>query len=76
MSNTTVNIQVVQAMKKLQALYNNDANKIVDQGTQEKSAIKNLNFLIILVMVSSDTEPSLDEPQRFNKAWNHPNEEP
>ena len=35
----TVNAEGVQAMKKLQALHNDDANKIVDQVTKEKGAI-------------------------------------
>ena len=30
---TTINAKVVQAMKKLQALYNDNANKIVKQAT-------------------------------------------
>ena len=33
------------AMKKLQALHNNDANNIITQATKEKSAIKNLRLL-------------------------------
>ena len=33
---TTINAKVVQAKKKLQALYNNDANKIVKEAAQEK----------------------------------------
>ena len=41
-------------MKKLQALYNEDANKIIKEATQNKNAIKNLNFLIDLAMVTSD----------------------
>ena len=60
-------------MKKLQALYNEDANKIIEEVTQEKNAIANLNFLINLVMVTSDTKPVLEEPMTFAKAWNHPN---
>ena len=55
-------------MKKMQ-----DANKIVKQATQEKSAIKNLNFLIDLAMVSSNTKLSLDGPQMSNKDWKYPN---
>ena len=43
---TNVNAQVVWAMKKLQTLYNDDANKIAEQATNEKSAFENLNFLI------------------------------
>ena len=60
-------------MKKLQALYTKNANKIIEQATKEKSAIKNLNFLIDLVMVFSNIEPALDKPQTLNEAWNHPN---
>ena len=30
---TPINAKVVQAMKKLQALYNNDANKVIKQAT-------------------------------------------
>ena len=60
-------------MKKLQALYNNDATKTIKQATQEKSAIKNLNFLINLVMVTTDTKPIPEEPKTFTEAWNHPN---
>ena len=45
---TTINAKVVQPMKKLQASYNNDANKIVKQATQKKNAIENLNFVINL----------------------------
>ena len=38
---TTIKAKVVHAMKMLQTLYNDDANKIVKQATTEKSAIKN-----------------------------------
>ena len=60
-------------MKKLRGSYNDDANKIAKKGTKEKSAIKNLNFLINLSMVSKDTKPVPEEPKTFTKAWNHPN---
>ena len=69
---TTVNTKVVQAMKKLQALYNDDANKIVKQTTQEKSSIKNLDFLIDLAMVTTGTKPAPEEPKIFTKTRNHP----
>ena len=46
---TTINAKVVLTIKKLQALYNDDANKIIKKVTKEKSAIKNLNFLINLL---------------------------
>ena len=54
-------------------MYNDDANKIDKQATQEKSAIKNLNFLINLAMVTSDTKPLPEEPKTFTEAWNHTN---
>ena len=60
-------------MKKLQPSYNDDANKIIKQATNEKSAIENLNFFIDLSLVITDTEPIPEEPNIFTKAWNHPN---
>ena len=60
-------------MKTLQASYNDDANKIVKQATQEKSGIENLNFLMDLALVIIDTKPVSEEPKTFTKAWNHPN---
>ena len=45
---TTINTKVVQAMKKLQALFNNSANKVIKQATQQKKAIENSNILISL----------------------------
>ena len=63
--------KVVQTMKKLQALYNDDANKIIEEAMQDK-AIENSNFLD-LAMVRTDTMPVPEEPTTFAKAWNHPN---
>ena len=63
-------------MKKLQASYNADANKIVEHATQEKSDIENLNFLVDLAMATSCTKPVPEEPKTFAKAWNHPNVNP
>ena len=60
-------------MKKLQSSYHDDANKIVKQAMNEKSAIENLNFLIDLSMGTTDTEPVPEEPKTFTEAWNHPN---
>ena len=60
-------------MKKLQALYNDDANKIIEQAMNEKSAIKTLNFLIDLSMVTINTQPVPEELKTFTEAWNHPN---
>ena len=51
-------------MKKLQAFYNEDANKVIEEATQDK-AIKNLNFLINLAMVITDTMPVPEEPMTF-----------
>ena len=70
---TTVNVKVVQAMKKLEASYNVDANNIIDQATNEKSVIKNSNFLIDLSMMTTNTKPVPEEPKTFSEAWNHPN---
>ena len=60
-------------MKKLQALYSEDANKIVEQATDEKKDHQSLNFLIDLSMVTTNTESAPEEPKIFTKAWNHPN---
>ena len=57
-------------MKKHQALYNEEANKIVKQAMYEKYSIKNLNFLIDLAMMTNDKKPVPEEHQTFNKAWN------
>ena len=54
-------------MKKLQALFNENTNKIIKQATKEKSAIKNLNFLFYLAMVTNDTKPNLKNPQHSMK---------
>ena len=60
-------------MKKLQALYNDDANKIVKQAVKEISAIENFNFLINLAIMTNYTKPAPEESQIFNEAWDHPN---
>ena len=73
-SHTTINAKVVCAIKKLQALCNDDANKIVEQATKEKIVIENLNLLIDLTMVTNKIKPVPKEPQIFNKASDHPNE--
>ena len=39
----------------------------------EKIAIKNLNFLINLSMVTTNNKPVLEEPKTFIEAWDHPN---
>ena len=59
-------------MKKLQASYNEDTTKIIKEATHDK-AIKNLNSLINLAMVTIDTMPVPEEPKTFVKACNHPN---
>ena len=59
---------MVQAVKQLQASYNDDANKIIKQAMNKKSAIENLNFLIDLSMVTTDNKPVLEEPKSFTKA--------
>ena len=68
---STINAKVIQAMKKLQALYNDNANKIIKDATQVKVS-ENSNFLIDLAMVTTKTMPVPEEPASFNEAWNHP----
>ena len=41
-------------MKKLQASYNDDANKIIKEAMEEM-VVQNLNFLIDLAMVTFNT---------------------
>ena len=53
---------MVQAIKKLQALCKDDANKIIKQAAKEKS-IENLNFLIDLAMGTKDTKLVPEEPK-------------
>ena len=60
-------------MKKLQVSSNNNVNKIIEQAMNEKGAIKNLNFLMDLSMVTTNIEYIPKEPKTFIKAWNHPN---
>ena len=50
-------------MKKFQALYNEDANKIVKQ-------VSFIDFTTI-VMVAEDTKSIEDEPKTFKEALNH-----
>ena len=60
-------------MKKLQASYNDNANEIIEQAMNEKSAIEYLNFLIDLSVVTTNTKPVHEEPKTFDKAWKHSN---
>ena len=71
MPKTPVNSKLIHALKKLQASYNNDANKIIEEGTNIKST-KNLNFLIDLAIITTESSPVPDEPASFNEALNHP----
>ena len=59
-------------MRKLQASYIDDTNKVIKEATQDK-AIENLKFLVDLAVVTTDTMPAPEEPATFNEAWNHPN---
>ena len=59
-------------LQKKQALYNEDANKVIKEATQDKT-VKNLNFLIDLAMVTTDIIPVPEEPMTFAKALNNPN---
>ena len=64
---------MVQALIKLQALYNVDMINITKKATRENGAIKNLNFLTDSAMVTKDSKPVSEESKTFSKAWNHPN---
>ena len=68
---TMINVKVIQAMKKLQASYNDDANKIIKEGTNVKTS-ENLIFLIDLAMITTQSVSIPEESASFNKAWNHP----
>ena len=59
-------------MKKLQASYNNDSYKVVQEVAKEKNTSKNLTFLIDLAIATSSTMLTKDEPQMFHKAWSIP----
>ena len=75
---TTIITKVVQAMKKLQASYNEATNIIVKGEAQEKKCKTKFEFLMdlaIFAMVEEDTKPTKDKPHTFSKAWNHPNVE-
>ena len=62
---TTINAKVIQAMNKLKASYNYNANKIIKDATQIKVS-ENLNFLIDLALVTTKTMPVPEEPASFN----------
>ena len=64
---TTVNAKVIWAMKKFQASYNDDVEKIINEATQDKVA-ENSNFLIDLAMITTDTMLVPVEPTSFNQA--------
>ena len=66
-----INSKLIRAMKKLQASYNDDANKIIKESTDVKTS-ENLNFLIDLSMISTKSISVPEEPTSFNEAWNHP----
>ena len=58
-------------MKKIQASYNDDDNKILEEGTHVKTT-ENLNFLIDLAMITTESVSVPEETTSFNEAWNHP----
>ena len=59
-------------MKKMQALWNDNNKKVVEQTTEVKHSKENLIFFIDLAIVAENIKSTKDEPQAFNKAWNHP----
>ena len=63
-------------MNNSQALYNEDANKIVEQAAQEWSAKRKFIFFLNLdtiAIIARDTKSTEDESETFNKVWNHSN---
>ena len=68
---TPINSKLIQAIK-IQASHNDDANKILKEGTSVKTT-KNLNFLIDFAMITIESVSVPEEPTSFNDAWNHPN---
>ena len=63
----TINTKVIRAMKKLQASFNDDANKIIKEGTHVKTT-ENLNFLIDLAMITTESVSVPEEPTSFHEA--------
>ena len=67
----TLNPRVVKAIKNLQASFNENANKIMQQAGHEKAAKKNLIFFIHLAtigIVAKDKITTKEEPHVFDKA--------
>ena len=62
--NTSINAKVVHTMKNLQVLSNDDTTKFSSK-LLKKNAIKNLNFLIDLAMVTNDIKLAPEKPQIF-----------
>ena len=69
---TPINSKSIRAMKKLQVSNNDDANKIIEEGTHVKTN-ENRNFLIDKEMVTTESVLVPEDQTSFNKAWNHPN---
>ena len=58
-------------MKNLQAFFNEDANKNIEQGEQEDETVENLNFFIelgIISMVAIDKVINKEKPNMFYEA--------
>ena len=58
---TILNLKVVHAMKNLQALNNEDANKIVKQAAKRKK----IWYSAAIAMIAEDTKPTKNELQTF-----------
>ena len=62
-------------MEDLQALYNENANNMIEQVAQEEGTKRKFSSLIVLAtttMAAKDTKSMENEPQIFKKARNHP----
>ena len=65
MPETTLNLKVVNRIKKLQASQNKNANRIEEQAQHEKVVQANLNFLINLPTIAMAIE------EKVHAAWHH-----
>ena len=52
----TLNPKVARAIKKLEALFSEDANKVMEKAIQDKATKENLNFFIYLASIAMVAE--------------------
>ena len=78
---TTVNHKVINAMKKLSASYNPEADKVIDRITRgntnietgrDTTVVETANFLMDIGMIAKENHNDPEEPTSFQEAYNHP----